>query len=166
MSAPDLPKIDGVVIGGVEVCGPVPFNLIAVWSYLSGSPRQNPVIEALDAWRDWTESAPLVVAGDFNTGGHWQELQTGPKSHFPIVERLEAQGLRSAYHTYRRTDQGLSEEPTLWHSSGGSFMVDHIFTPAPWPVVSVWVGGEDPWRQRSDHAPIVAEVQPIARDVA
>jgi endonuclease/exonuclease/phosphatase family metal-dependent hydrolase len=156
----ELPAIDGVVIGGVEVDGPVPFHLIAVWACLSGKPKTNPVIEALGAWGDWTSEKPLVVAGDFNTGGSWQEIRTGPMSHFPIVERLAELGLRSSYHAERGTDQGAAEEPTHWHSHGGKFMIDHIFTPSDWPIRSVMIGSEDPWRQWSDHAPIVVDITP------
>jgi hypothetical protein len=161
VSAPELPAIDGVVIGGVEVDGPVPFHLLAVWSYLSDNPKTNPVIEALDAWGTWASEKPLVVAGDFNTGGWWQEIRTGPMSHFPIVEKLADLGLRSAYHADRGTDQGVEEEPTHWHSNGGAFMIDHIFTPVDWPIGSVTVGGEDPWRERSDHAPVIVDITPI-----
>ena len=154
--AADLPEIQGVVIGGVDVDGPVPFRLLAVWCYLSGSPTLNPVIEALDAWADWTSAAPLVVAGDFNTGGAWHDIRTGPKSHFPIVDRLDSLGLRSAYHADRGTEQGVDEEPTHWHSHGGTFMIDHVFTPKDWPINSVAVGERD----QSDHAPVVVDVEP------
>jgi hypothetical protein len=160
VSAPELPAIDGVVVGGVNVDAPVPFRLLAVWSYLSGDPKTNPVIEALDAWESWALEEPLVVAGDFNTGGSWQELRTGPKSHFPIVDKLAELGLQSAYHTDRGTDQGVDEEPTHWHNRGGTFMIDHIFTPTEWPIRSVTVGREDPWRQRSDHAPLIVDITP------
>ena len=161
VSSPALPAIDGVVIGGVDVDGPVPFHLLAVWAYLSGNPKTNPVIEALDAWRDWASAKPLVVAGDFNTGGWWQEIRTGPMSHFPIVERLADLGLQSAYHADRGADQGVDEEPTHWHSRGGAFMIDHIFTPTDWPIGSVTVGSDEPWRERSDHAPLVVDITPV-----
>jgi hypothetical protein len=160
VSAAELPAIDGVVIGGVDVDGPVPFHLLAVWSYLSGNPKTNPVIEALDAWEAWASEKPLVVAGDFNTGGSWQEIRTGPMSHFPIVERLADLRLQSAYHADRGTGQEVDEEPTHWHSGGGTFTIDHIFTPTDWPIHSVTVGSEDPWRQRSDHAPLVVDITP------
>ena len=161
VSAPELPKIEGVVVGGVQVDGPSPFRLIAVWSYLSGSPKVNPVIEALDAWAEWTSGMPLVVAGDFNTGGWWQDIREGPMSHFPIVERLESLGLHSAYHADRGTEQGADENTTHWHSRGGTFMIDHVFTPAFWAINSVTVGEQVPWRERSDHAPMVVDVVPV-----
>lgn len=81
--------------------------------------------------------AEWVVTGD-----------AGPMSHFPIG----SMGLRSAYHVDRSIGQGVGEEPTLWHSGGGAYMVYHVFTPAAWPILRVSVGGEDPWRDRSDHA--------------
>jgi hypothetical protein len=160
VSAPELPTIDGVVIGGVDVDGPVPFHLLAVWAYLSDNPKTHPIIEALDAWDDWASEKPVVVAGDFNTGGSWQKKRTGPMSHFPIVEQLADRGLQSAYHVDRGADQGVDEEPTHWHSNGGEFMIDHIFTPTDWPISSVTVGNEEPWGQRSDHAPIVVDITP------
>lgn len=155
----DVRSISGCVVGAVEVAGPTPFRLVAVWSCLSGQPKVNPVIEALDVWAEWLGHGPAVVAGDFNTGGWCGEIRSGPMSHFPIVDRLSRMGLQSAYHFDRSIDQGIGEEPTLWHSGGGVFMVDHVFTPASWPIVSVTVGAEVPWRDRSDHARIVAEVE-------
>ncbi len=156
VSAPELPEINGGVLGGVQVDGPAPFRLIAVWAYLSGSPKVNPVIEALDAWADWTSDMPLVVAGDFNTGGSWQDIRTGPMSHFPIVDQLASLGLHSAYHANREIEQGVDEEPTHWHSSGGTFMIDHVFTPQTWAINSVTIGH----RGRSDHAPIIVDTEP------
>ncbi len=153
-----VPLISGCVIGAVEVAGPDPFRLVAVWSCLSSEPKVNPLMEALDAWSDWLEDGPVIVAGDFNTGGSW-DVRTGPMSHFSIVDRLEAMGLRSAYHAVRSTAQGVDEETTLWHSGGGTYMVDHAFTPTSWPILQVVVGSEDPWRRRSDHAPLVIEVE-------
>jgi len=84
---------------------------------------------------------------------------TGPMSHFPIVDRLGALGLRSAYHADRGTEQGVREETTLWHTGGGSYMVDHIFTPSSWPISAVTVGNATPWRQRSDHAPLIVDLE-------
>ncbi len=70
----DVPAISGGVIGAVKVAGPKPFALVAVWSYLSGRPKVNPVIEALEAWADWLAGGAVVVAGDFNTGGGWKHI--------------------------------------------------------------------------------------------
>jgi hypothetical protein len=150
--------ISGTVIGAVDISGPTPFHLIAVWSYLSGGPKLNPVIEALDTWASWIGDGPLVVAGDFNTGGGWKDILKGPMSHFPIVKRLESLGLHSAYHVDRSTEQGTGEETTLWHSRGGEFMVDHVFTPTNWPKPVVTIGPADPWRTRSDHAPVSVDI--------
>jgi hypothetical protein len=158
VSLADVPPISGGVIGAVDVDGPLPFALVAVWSYLSGKPKVNPVIEALDAWGDWLADRAVIVAGDFNTGGGWTGIRSGPMSHFPIVERLHAMGLQSAYHSDRGLEQGVTEQPTFWSSRGVSYMIDHVFTPTTWPVMTVTVGSEDPWRHRSDHAPVVVDL--------
>ena len=157
-----LPAITGEVIGGVEVDGPSPFRLVAVWSCFSGKPKPafNPVTEAITSWSDWLTGWPVVVAGDFNTGGWWQEIRDGSMSHFPIVDQLDAIGMHSAYHVARGIGQGVDEEPTHWHSRGGRYMIDHVFTPRNWQINSVVVGAEEQWRERSDHAPVVVDVTP------
>lgn len=154
-----VPDIEGTVVGAVDVTGPRPFCLIAVWSYLSGNPTINPLTEALDAWRGWYGGKPLVVAGDFNTGAWWTKIRTGPKSHYPLIEQLEALGLHSAYHVAHDVQQGVDEAATHWHSSGNSYTIDHIFTPNDWPITEVTIGAEDPWRTRSDHAPVTVELR-------
>lgn len=35
-------------------------------------------------------------------------------------------------------------------------MIDHVFTPKAWPIHSVTVGERD----RSDHAPVLVDVEP------
>jgi hypothetical protein len=159
VSPADVTPIAGEVMGAVDVDGPVRFKLVAVWAYLSGSPKVNPVIEALDAWSDWYADQPLVVAGDFNTGGQWTSKRRGPLSHYPIVDRLVDLGLQSTYHTHHGLAQGDHEEPTHWNSNGGAYTVDHIFAPKDWRPVNVLVGPERPWRHWSDHAPLLADLE-------
>jgi len=158
VSAADVLPISGAVIGAVEVQGPTPFKLVAVWACLSGRPTINPLVETLDAWPDWLAVGPIVVAGDFNTGGAWKDIPSGPMSHFPIVERLNEM-LHSAYHTDQAVEQGESEEPTHWNNRGGPCMIDHVFTPKDWGIFSVKVGQEALWRRRSDHAPLAVELE-------
>lgn len=157
VSAADVQEIDGVVLGAVDIAGPTPFKMIAVWTYLSGTPTVNPLTEALGAWRDWIGS-PLVVAGDFNTGCSWRDLTVGPMSHFPLVEQLDELGLHSAYHVANGVEQGIDEAPTHWHNSGRNCMIDHVFTPKDWQLASVAVGDEATWSSRSDHAPVIVDI--------
>ena len=156
----DVAPISGGVIGAVEVDGPLRFNLVAVWADLSGRPRPtvNPVTEGLDAWSAWLDGHQLVVAGDFNSGGQWTDLRTGPLSHYAIVEGLEQRGLQSAYHVHRGVEQGDPEDPTHWHSNGNAYTIDHIFIPSDWTMINVVVGAERPWRSWSDHAPVIADI--------
>ncbi len=153
----DVPPIVGGVVGAVDVDGPTPFRLIAVWSYLSGRPPPsvNPVIEAVDTWRDWLADGPVIVAGDFNTGGAWPAGSTHPSlDHFPIVERLAALGLRSCFHAFAGLEQGVGEPPTFFDNQGGTHCIDHVFAPAEWAVAGVEVGNRD----TSDHAPVIVDL--------
>jgi endonuclease/exonuclease/phosphatase family metal-dependent hydrolase len=38
-------------------------------------------------------------------------------------------------------------------------MIDHVFAPTTLPVLTVTVGSEDPWRHRSDRAPVVVDLE-------
>jgi len=159
VSAADVLPISGAVIGAVEVQGPTPFKVVAVWACLSGRPRINPLVEALDAWTDWLAVGPIVVAGDFNTGGAWKDIPSGPDVALPDRRAPHEIGLHSAYHTDRGVEQGESEEPTHWNNRGGPCMIDHVFTPKDWRIFSVKVGQEALWRRRSDHAPLAIDLE-------
>jgi hypothetical protein len=154
----DVLPIGGQVVGAVDVDGPRHFKLVAVWADLTSlrKPAPNPVLEAVDAWGSWHAGHDLVVAGDFNTGGQWTTLRSGPNSHYPIVSRLAEAGLCSAYHTHHGIDQGDREQPTHWHANGKAYTIDHVFAPVGWELADVAVGPADPWKGWSDHAPVVA----------
>ena len=76
------------------------------------------------------------------------------------VRRVECHPGTSSgdYHTFFSVEQGVGEDPTHWHSGGGTYMVDHVFVPSNWQILEVTIGAEDPWKTRSDHAPVVVEV--------
>ena len=160
VSAAEVEPLPGKgVVGAIDVDGPTPFKLIAVWAYLSETLAVNPVLDAVDRWSDWIGAGPLLVAGDFNTGSAWRD-QPAYKDHPPIVERLALLGLRSAYHDHHGVEQGVDEATTFISSADGRYMIDHIFVPRTWTVASFEVGDVDTWRGRSDHMPLIAEVEP------
>lgn len=158
VAAADVPALTGGVMGAVEVSGPLNFKLIAAWPYLSEPLEQNPIVEAVARWRDWIGDAPLVVAGDFNTGGAWIEDQPS-LDHRLVVAALEELGLRSAFHAFNRVEPGQDELPTHWHSRGGKHHIDYIFAPASWSITEVSIGDEARWKPLSDHAPVTAQYE-------
>lgn len=144
----------------VEVRGPLPFRLLAVWANLGARPETHPVVEFVGRYPDWC-SGGVVVGGDFNTGGidKWKDSQDG-LNHYRVLEALGALGLRSAYHHSRGIEQGPTEpDPTFWMSrhADKAFHIDHVFAPMLWPVRSVTVGSFKDWNEQSDHAPMVVE---------
>jgi len=142
----------------VEVAGPRPFRLLAVWANLSPARAAHPVVEFAEAHQEWFEG-PVVVAGDFNTGGVWHGLRPG-LDHYTVVAALEKLGLCSGYHHDRGVEQGKEPEPTFWmyRKEDRPHHLDHVFVPVSWPIASVTVGGFDQWSQYSDHAPMVADI--------
>jgi endonuclease/exonuclease/phosphatase family metal-dependent hydrolase len=132
------------------------FRLIAAWPYLSERLEQNPIVEAVDKWSDWLKGHDVVVAGDFNTGGRWVKSEPS-LDHRLVVDALGGIGLRSAYHTYWYVVPGVGELPTHWNSRYGPLHIDHVLAPDSWPIRDVQVGPPDPWKARSDHAPVLVD---------
>lgn len=157
VSVADLPGEFPPTLLPVEVAGPRPFRLLAVWANLTPPRAEHPVVEFADAHRDWFEG-PVVVAGDFNTGGAWEGLRPG-LDHYAVLSALAQRCLRSAYHHDRGVEQGQEPEPTFWmhRHQDTAHHIDHVFVPVSWPIASVTVGGFDDWSRYSDHAPMVAE---------
>jgi len=151
----DLAPLSGEVLGAVEVRGEAEVNVLAVWACLSGNPKQHPVVEAAAAWTDWIRSAPTVVIGDFNTGHHWTKAR-GCDAHQPVVDALGALGLSPICCS----SHGQDGPTTHWHArSKGRFHIDHAFVSTGVRVQGWGVGLGDTWRSRSDHAPLVLDVE-------
>lgn len=160
VSEADVQPLPSGVIGAVDVAGPTNFKLIAAWPYLSEPLSTNPVTQALQLWADWVADGPLVVAGDFNTGSAWTGYPNY-KDHPPIVAQLEEVGLRSAYHDFHGVKQGVDEATTYVSSRWKSHhMIDHIFVPINWTITGFEIGDVNPWLDRSDHMPLIADLEP------
>jgi endonuclease/exonuclease/phosphatase family protein len=150
---PDLEPLSGSIVGGLEITGSISFRLVAVWAMLAPTPRRNPVVEAVEDWADWLSGGPVVVAGDFNTGGQWKGQPAG-KSHYRILDALGRLGLVSAYHLATGEAQGEESMPTHFHHSGDCH-IDHIFIPATWELSSAVVLER---QGTADHAPMIVKV--------
>jgi exodeoxyribonuclease III len=154
----------------IDVRGPVPFTLIAVWAYgpratefHPSEPRTSQVQQALTLYAPLFETAPVVFAGDFNNNVNWDRGR--PADWAVTVERLEAAGLVSTYHESRGVPHGGEPEPTLYwrdrRRDGPTFHIDFCFVPRTWNVASVEVGSFDEWVAPglSDHVPLVVDVE-------
>jgi len=158
-------------IAPIRIEGPTQFNLLAVWachstpnSYKAGL---GPLRRALNAYRDFINELPTVVAGDFNNNVKW-DRPSKLNNHGLIVSELAGLGLRSAYHHARAVEQGGEPEPTLYwrnrKSDGPRYHIDYCFVPECWTdsISTVTVGSFEAWvgAGLSDHVPLIVEVNP------
>ena len=154
----------------LEVRRPVPFNLLAVWSFNDRGQKartdgRGAFLRALDAYAPFCRERPLIVAGDFNNNVQW-DRPNGPNNHASIVEALADHGLVSAYHEARGIAFGLEPEAThYWRDrrkDGPRYHIDYVFLPQAWMnrVRKVNVGSFEEWcgNGLSDHVPVVVDI--------
>lgn len=149
-----------------EVAGS-PIGLLAVWTVpLKPSKGSGYLAAATDILRRhtaWLKSRPTIIAGDFNASG-----QSDPRTMASFVRSMsEELGLVSAYHAFTGEAVGEERAPTLWWRGKreAGFHCDFVFVPATWRIHDVRVGGYDDWGapalvHRSDHAPVIVDVEP------
>ena len=78
----------------------------------------------------------------------------------PVLGALESLGLCSAYHAHFDVAQGEEQHATYWHlhREDRPFHIDHIFTSPDLTVTNLEVGTGEDFHERSDHAPMFAEL--------
>ena len=139
----------------MRVLGPVSFNLLAVWA----KPDPSYVSAALDGILQFESllESPTVIIGDFNSHWRWDKSELVNHSH--LIERLEGFGLVSAYHSIHGRED---EIPTLyWRwQQDAKYHIDYCFVPRSWQpqLKSVVIGNYEDWAEKSDHRPLVVEV--------
>jgi endonuclease/exonuclease/phosphatase family metal-dependent hydrolase len=146
----------------IEVTGSTCFHLLAVWALNFRASSGATMLDALRFYGRFLESAPSVVAGDFNNSVFWD--RPGKATSFVrIAETLATLGLVSAYHTVTGELFAQERAPTLWFlkKPTQSYHIDYCFLPQSWlcSPVSVWVGRAEQWLVHSDHAPLVISIK-------
>jgi hypothetical protein len=145
---------------GIEV-----FDLLAVWSFYGADPRnrnKNPMVHALEDFAPVFGARHLVVAGDFNSPINFGEK--GPGGFQATNRELEARGLVNAYSTATGEPLGQATKPTfyLYHGKEFTHHIDHVYIPKAWATgMTVACGDYETWvtQQRSDHVPVVVDIQ-------
>lgn len=145
----------------LDVRGPLPFTLVAVWPLPDASRSYvRPIQRTLSALDALLRKGPTVVLGDFNAGSGFLGGRT--KGRFPdLAAQLEDLGLASAYHSHHSFPYGAEGEPThfLHRSIEKPFHIDYVFVPRPWlsRIRSVTIGPAS-WLEHSDHVPVRMEI--------
>ena len=155
----DVPKF----VVPIEVLGPVPFILFAVWSkadkpykYIRG------VVRAVQMYRKTFVSSMCVLIGDLNSNVIWDHTHPPEVNHSAFVTLMRSLGLVSAYHGFHQEEQGRETRPTFYYrwNECAVFHIDYCFLPLAWSkrVTSVEVGGYEEWKGLSDHRPLLVDV--------
>jgi len=145
----------------VQMVGPGALNVLAVWTKKRPTYVQA-LLGALDQYRSFLTSGPSIVLGDFNS--HWQwDGNSSRANHSKLVEVLREEfGLVSAYHAHGAGCLPGDEQASLyWRWKQESpFHVDYCFVPEAWVsgIRAVEVGGDAEWEGKSDHRPLIVDL--------
>jgi endonuclease/exonuclease/phosphatase family metal-dependent hydrolase len=140
----------------ILVRGPANFLLVAVWA--QRDPTYAAAIQrGLGAYAGDIRAQPTVIAGDFNKHPRW-DAHDRLCNHSTLAARLSGEFLVSAYHQHRGAD--AVEEATLYYrwQEAAPYHIDYCFLPTAWSVRDVSVGTFAAWHGRSDHRPLVVDV--------
>ena len=145
----------------VRVRGPVAFNLLAVWAQKRPT-YVRAVLDGLTRYRAFLSTAPVVIAGDFNSHPRW-DADDPEANHTALAGALRQEfGLVSAYHASAIRSGDVPEAATLyWRwQEGQPFHIDYCFIPEEWAarLGAVEVGGYSDWAGLSDHRPLLVEI--------
>lgn len=116
----------------------------------------------IEAYAPLLRETPAVIAGDFNS--HVRFDRPGTPGHAELETWLRGEfGLVSAYHAWNGAE---AEPPThfwRWQATRG-FHIDYCFVPEAWRdgLRGARVLDEPPGSRRSDHRPLVVDVEPSA----
>ncbi len=146
----------------LRVGGTADLTLLACWTQRDAKGHYTvDLMAAIDRYLG-TAFCDAVVIGDMNSNAIWDGLHRRAVTHTQIVERLEQQGMRSAYHHLTGESQG--EETAGTHAfrrdAGNLFHIDHCFASerllGPGAQVTIPAVGE--WVGQSDHGPLVVDL--------
>jgi len=169
------------LIAPVEVDGPHPFALLAVWAKNHRAKRQHPELgsipqpaAAAPLYRPWFSGRNLVVAGDFNHNVAWDRPRATIRNHANTISAWESLGLRSCYHSFTGEAQGLETIPTIyWRDrteDGPTYHIDFAFLPDRWirALRDLEIGTFQEWvaTKLSDHVPMLIDLDDELVDAA
>lgn len=145
----------------VEVAGPTPFLMVAVWTQAVASARENYVAQAHRAVQEraeWFEGRDVVFSGDFNSNAIWDRRHR-PYSHSGMVAQFEKREMQSVYHASRKESHGSESSHTfyLYSHEGKPYHMDYTFLPKRWRVDHVELGKYAGWSKYSDHMPLITD---------
>lgn len=135
-------------------------HIVAVWVD-SSKDCGPPTLRALDALAGFIAAAPTVLAGDFNQSVNLDARKGRGRRFADVLERFEALGLTSAWHSHTGETQGQETGATLYFTWNAEkrFHIDFAFGSAGLGVDRVGLGGYQQYvaEKISDHVPLTID---------
>ncbi len=141
-------------------------NVLGVWAHVKNWQLRYVRLmhAALDHYRSLIESAPAIIAGDFNSNVIWDKKH-GKHKHSLLIDRLDALGLRSLHHELSREEQGREQLDTwyMYRKRDRGCHIDYAFVPRELiPGSALSIGDPEEWLTASDHMPLSVEISDSA----
>ena len=142
----------------IKVKGPVNSNLIAVWAMNdSVDVRKRSIGQVWLAINYYKEllNQPLIIIGDFNWNKIWDEKPnyTLYGNLTDVINILQENEIKSAYHSFYREEFGKETKPTLFmhHNKNKPYHADYCFASNDFKLENVEIGEYADWAKKSDH---------------
>jgi endonuclease/exonuclease/phosphatase family metal-dependent hydrolase len=140
--------------------GSTTINLVAVWVD-SSKECGPPTLRALEQLQHFIETAPTIMAGDFN---HCVSMdkRKGPGRRFAdVLSVMEESGLKSAWHSFHQEEHGAETAATLYWTWNAErrFHIDFVFHAQGLPAENVSIGTYEAYvsMKISDHVPVTVD---------
>ncbi|WP_304200905.1 endonuclease/exonuclease/phosphatase family protein [Flavobacterium alvei] len=139
------------------------FNLLAIWTHRNNSPNFGYIGQLwkyLQINKDKLKES--IIAGDFNSNAIWDEWDRW-WNHTDVVNELNELGIESFYHRFTGEFQGKETKPTLYFQRNQikPYHIDFIFGSKKFTdrIIKIEIGQFDKWISKSDHMPIICEME-------
>jgi endonuclease/exonuclease/phosphatase (EEP) superfamily protein YafD len=161
LSASDLNAQAPDLFAAYEVSGPVSFGLLAAWpvNYSRQQSYAKSLEAGLDRFGDFLMAERVVFTGDLNSS---TRVSGQTRSHPALVARARGMKLESVYHHQNQEEHGSETIATYRHGGPGKghFHIDYCFlSPALLTNAKVKVLNNTVWDKRSDHYPVVVDLE-------
>jgi endonuclease/exonuclease/phosphatase family metal-dependent hydrolase len=144
-------------------------RLVGVWTQ-PAKDYVTPTLRALDALAGFLAAGPAVMAGDFNQSVRWDAKKSERRRFAHALARLQALGLKSAWHARYLQRHGAEVQPTYFHrwSAADTYHIDYLFASLGLRrrLARAEIGAHADWGGLSDHAPVIVDLHWPPPDVA
>lgn len=138
------------------------FNLLGVWTNPDKKYKTNEYPKEITRYYELHKdtgffNGDMIICGDFNCDARLKK--THAKNVFEMKEKLEGMGLVDTYHYLNDEEQGEESQATfyMYRHLDKPYHLDHVFA-SPGRIEELEIGDEDTWLQKSDHLPLIFEI--------